>query len=97
MLISVLTLGFAVQAAWAGEVKDRIENQQDRIGQGIQSGQLTPKEAIRLEKGEQRIETNRQKALADGKMTRKERFKLNRQENKESRKIFRAKHNKRTA
>ena len=94
--IFVLALGFATQTGWAGEVKAREGNQQDRIARGIDSGQLTAGEAARLEKGEQRIEANRQKALADGKITRRERRKLNRQENRESRRIFKAKHNTRT-
>ena len=73
--------------------KDRIENQEKRIDQGVNSGQVTPKEAGKLETGEAKIEANREKALSDGKMTKKERRKLNHQENKQSRKIHRAKHN----
>ena len=79
---------------WAGEVKNREENQQDRIAQGVKSGELTPGEAAHLEKGEQKIETDREKALSDGKMTPKEKAKLNREENRESKKIYKKKHNK---
>ena len=92
-LVFGLVAGSFGSTAFAGEVKDREENQQDRIAQGIKSGELTPKEATNLEKGEAKIEKDRQKALADGKMTRKERKKLNKEENKESKKIFRKKHN----
>ncbi len=94
-IVLSLALGTMIGTAFAGEVLNREENQQDRIAQGIKSGQLTPGEAAKLEKGEQRIEANREKALADGKMTPREKAKLNRQENKESKKIYRKKHNAR--
>jgi hypothetical protein len=93
-LVLVLMTGVVSQAAWAGEVKDREENQQDRIDKGVQTGKLTAGEVNRLDKGEAKIESNRQKALADGKMTYKEKRKLNHEETKESKKIFKMKHNK---
>lgn len=92
-LVLSLVLTSMAPLVFAGEVKNREENQQDRIAQGVQSGQLTPKEAANLEKGEAKIEKDREKALADGKMTLKEKRKLNHEENKESRKIHRKKHN----
>ena len=95
-LVLSMVLGYTAQAVWAeGEVARREENQQDRIAQGIGSGQLTAGEAAHLEKGEQRIEKVRQKALSDGKITRAERIRLNKMQNRESRKIYRAKHNAR--
>ena len=96
-LILSLALASMAPLALAGEVKEREENQQDRIAQGVKSGELTGKEAARLEKGEAKIEKDREKALADGKLTPKEKRKLNREENKESRKIHRKKHNPKKA
>ncbi len=96
VVIFSMVLGYASQAAWAeGQVARRQDHQQERIANGINSGQLTPGETIRLEKGEKRIENTREKALADGKMTRGEKARLNKMQNKESRKIYRAKHNDR--
>ena len=92
-LLFSLLAGVTAPLAVAGEVKDREENQQDRIAQGVKSGELTKGETARLEKGEAKIEKDREKALSDGKMTPKERKKLNREENKESKKIHTAKHN----
>ncbi len=66
---------------------------EQRINQGVTSGQLTAAEAARLAAGEDRIEKRRQHAFNDGEMTIKERRKLNRQANRQSRKIYRAKHN----
>lgn len=97
-LVLSLAFGFRSQTVLAvGEVKAREENQGRRITQGVQSGQLTTNEAARLNKIEGRLETNRQKALADGKMSPWEARKLNRQENRASRKIYRAKHNAKKA
>ncbi len=100
-LVSGLALSLALISmaplAFAGEVQNREERQQDRIDQGIQSGQLTSKESANLEKREDKLEADRQAALADGKITPKERRKLNHEENRDSRKIYRKKHNKRTA
>ena len=36
-------------------VDQRQANQQDRIQQGVQSGQLTPKETAKLEKGQAKV------------------------------------------
>ncbi len=97
-LVLSLAFGFASQAAWAvGEVKAREEHQQKRITQGIQSDQLTTNEAAKLDKVEDKIETNRQKALADGKVTPIEARRLNRQENRASHKIYQLKHNAKKA
>lgn len=92
----ILVVGL-LMPVWAGEVKAREENQQDRINQGVASGELTAKETAHLEKGEANIEAARQQALSDGKVTRKEKARLNHSENKQSRKIYRAKHNNKKA
>ena len=54
----------------------RQERQEQRIDQGIQSGALTPREANRLEKGQQHVENLETKAQADGKITAKEKLRL---------------------
>ena len=100
IVMTVLAVSVLFQAgnltAWAEEsIKGREENQQDRIAQGINSGQLTAPEAAKLERGEAKIEKDREKAWADGKMTPKEHRKLEREENKESKRIHAAKHNRR--
>lgn len=77
------------------EVKRREENQQDRIAQGIKSGQLTAGEAAHLEKREAAInkEIKNDRAANGGKLTPAERRKVNRQENRTSAAIYRKKHN----
>lgn len=78
-------------------INARQENQQDRIAQGINSGQLTPKEAARLEKQEARINQLEAKDRASGgKLTNKERAELEGLLNSESGRIYRQKHDAQT-
>jgi hypothetical protein len=74
---------------------ERAENQQDRIANGIKSGQLTDKEAKHLENNEAKInnEVRNDRAANGGKMTSQEKAQVNRQQNRESRQIYNAKHN----
>lgn len=77
------------------EVNRREERQQDRIAQGIKSGELTPGEASRLEKGETCLQKQEAKDMAknNGHLTKAEQEKLNREENRLSKRIHRDKHN----
>jgi hypothetical protein len=83
--------------ALAAEVDRREGNQQARIGQGVESGQLTPHEAARLERKEGRInrQINRERAANGGHLTAAERRQVNREQDRTSRQIYRAKHNDR--
>ena len=78
-------------------IDKRQANQDKRIQQGVQSGQLTRKEAARLEKGQARIERMEQRAKADGVVTKKERAQVQQQQNVQSRRIARQKHDGQTA
>jgi len=87
----------AVQPPAKGEINQRKENQQDRIAQGIRSGQLTAGETARLESREASINRQeaRMKAANGGSLTSGERAKINREQNQTSRAIYRDKHNAR--
>jgi type II secretory pathway pseudopilin PulG len=76
------------------KVDQRQANQQQRIEQGVASGQLTGKEAAKLDKGQAQVEKKEAKAKADGKVTPKEREKLKHAQNKQSQKIRHEKHDK---
>ena len=80
-------------AALAGPSTAREARQQARIAQGNASGQLTAAEAVRLERGEARIEAERRAFWSDGRLSPRERAKLTRDLNRESRQIYRLKHN----
>jgi Skp family chaperone for outer membrane proteins len=75
-------------------IDKRQANQQQRIDQGVKSGELTSKEAARLEKGQERVQKMEDKAKADGKVTPKERARLQKAENTQSRHIAREKHDR---
>ncbi len=72
-------------------INARQENQQDRIAQGIKSGSLTPREAARLESQEARINGLESRLRQNG-LTPSERGRLERDLNRESRNIYRQKH-----
>jgi opacity protein-like surface antigen len=78
-------------------IDKRAANQEKRIDQGQASGQLTSKEAANLEKREAKLNNDIAAAKSDGTVTKAERKKLRHQENRDSRKIARKKHNARTA
>ena len=74
------------------KVDQRQANQQQRIDQGVASGQLTGKEAARLDKGQAQVE--KKEAKADGKVTANERQKLQHAQNQQSKKIRHEKHDR---
>lgn len=80
-------------------VEQRKENQQDRIANGVQSGQLTAGETANLEKKEAGInkETAKDRAANGGKLTAAEKKQINRQQNQMSKQIYADKHNANTA
>lgn len=77
-----------------GDVQRNI-NQQSRIEQGVQSGQLTNKEASQLERGQARVNRAEARAGADGHVSAREQARIQNKENAQSRHIFRDKHNNR--
>jgi hypothetical protein len=81
----------------AGSVVQRDVNQQTRIEQGLQSGELSAREASRLERGEARVERMEANALSDGKLSAAEKRRINRAQNAMSERIYREKHDAQTA
>jgi hypothetical protein len=79
------------------EVDQRQANQQERIGQGLQSGSLTAGEAEHLEKNEAKIQQQKQADMAahGGHLTKSEQNQINREQNAQSHAIYRDKHNSR--
>lgn len=100
------TVGFTVAAAAlasflilpssaeAGKIKKRAENQQDRIAQGVKSGELTAGETARVEKKEARLNHEVRDMREDngGKLTDAEKAKVNHQQNRLSKDIYKQKH-----
>lgn len=72
-------------------------HQQQRILQGEKSGQLTPKEAGKLERQEGRIDRAEANAAKDGNVSKQEARRINRMQNRESHRIRHEKHDGQTA
>ena len=76
-------------------INQRKENQQDRIAQGVKSGQLTAGETSKLEHQEAGInkEEKGMRAQDNGHLTKADKSLINKQQNQESKRIYRDKHN----
>jgi hypothetical protein len=74
----------------------RNVNQQTRIQNGMQNGSLTNHEASRLEAGQARTDRKVANAAANGHVGAAEQGRIQRTENRQSRNVYRKKHNERT-
>jgi hypothetical protein len=94
LLASVLlAVPAAAMAQTAATEVQRDVNQQQRIEQGLDSGQLTTGEAARLERGESRIDRMESNALRDGTLSGAEKARIGQAQNRESQAIYGLKHN----
>jgi CRISPR/Cas system-associated endoribonuclease Cas2 len=75
-------------------IQQRMQNQERRIQQGVNSGQLTPKEAGRLQAREAKIKQDEARMKSDGQLTAKERKKLNKELDNASDRIYKQKHDR---
>lgn len=99
-LVTALALtmaGLAMAQTATPNLDKREANQQQRIDQGVASGQLNAKETNRLQKREAKLTADEAAAKADGTVTRAERRKLQREANRDSKAIRKQKHDAQTA
>lgn len=77
------------------QINRRETNQQQRIANGVKSGQLSPAETRRLERGERRLARNEKRDMAKdgGHLTKQDQRQLNREANHMSARIAKDKHN----
>ncbi|GLQ96492.1 hypothetical protein [Dyella mobilis] len=76
------------------EVNNRLENQQDRINNGLKNGTMSQAQANRDETHDANIARRESvdEAKHDGHLTKQEKHNLNKSENHNSRAIYRQKH-----
>lgn len=76
------------------EVNQRLDNQNNRIQQGVQDGQIKPGQAARDEKRDARIarQEQRDKAKHDGHLTKREQKHMNKELNHDSHDIHKQRH-----
>lgn len=99
-LILIALVAMASNSAFAqsasNDFVERNINQQQRIEQGLQSGQLNTREAGRLEREEGRVERMEANAMKDGRVTPNEANRINQAQNRVSNDIYREKHDAQT-
>ena len=94
MVLVVSVVAASAQSRGRG-INAREHRQQQRIAQGVRSGELTSRETYRLERQEQRIDRqeDRFRESGDG-LSPRERAKLEHELNRESRNIYHQKHDR---
>ena len=92
-VMTLIVGSLLTQGAMASRGQGREGNQQARIQQGARSGQLTRSEVRNLNHHQAHIDRVRARAMADGVMTTKEARKIDKMEDRQSRRIFNEKHN----
>ncbi len=97
IIATVIVTGLLVfsQTASAGNLKKRLHRQDHRIQQGIHSGEITPREARKLDRDQRQVRQLRRHYLSDGHLSMRERIILNSRLDQSSKHIYRYKHNQR--
>lgn len=80
----------------AASETQRNVNQQTRIENGLQSGQLSTREAGKLERGQQKIDKTEQRAMRNGSLSPAERARIQKEQNAESKAVYAQKHDAQT-
>ncbi len=100
-LAAALAATLLLATAWpalASGMEDRVDNRQDRqdqrIDQGVASGELTRPEAHRLRQEQRHVARLERRSEADGTLSRREAIRLEKAQDRSSRHIARAKHDR---
>ena len=91
-LVSVSGVLASTASADTPRLNQRQQNQAQRIGQGVRSGELTRPETRRLVHGQRELRQDERMAKSDGVVTARERARLEREADQQSRRIHRQKH-----
>ena len=92
--MTLLMSGLVFAQAETPRIDKRQANQEQRIDQGIASGQLNGREANRLNNQQEHINKMEDKAKSDGVMTKRERARISAAQDRASRHIVREKHDR---
>ena len=91
-LASSVLLCVAAQAQTTGSETKRNADQQQRIENGLKSGQLSTREAANIEHQEQRVNRTESRDLRDGTLSAADKAQIQREQNHVSNDIYRQKH-----
>ena len=78
----------------AARVDNRQARQSDRITHGVEQGQITPREQLRLERQQRHINRLERRTNADGHVNAREAVRVERAQDRASRHIARSRHNR---
>ena len=93
LFFTMIAAAMISTSSQAQEIDRRRENQQDRIAQGLASGELTEKEAARLDHREANLNrTIRADRMSGGGLSARERLQIERRQNQLSKDIRKQKH-----
>lgn len=92
--LAAVSVSISAQAQSTPKLDQREARQEQRIDKGIESGQLTQREANRLERREVKLKTDEAAAKADGVVTKQEHAELHAEANRDSARIYRQKHDR---
>lgn len=92
----LLVLGLAADSfAQNRSINERQRRQQSRIYNGVNSGELTRREAYRLQRNQYRLNRTEQRfRRTGGRLTWRERYILDNRQDRASRRIYRQKHDR---
>ena len=97
LVLSAVTSLAQAQGTATPVIDQRQANQQQRINQGVASGELNKREARRLQRQQNAVQRAEDKAKADGVVTAGERKKITKMQDQTSKNIARQKHDAQTA
>lgn len=90
----VLAVPLLALAQSTPNIDQREANQERRIQQGVQSGSLTNREAVRLEQGQAHVQNMENRAKADGVVTAGERNRIRNAQDNQNKQIAKQKHDR---
>ena len=93
--VAMVGMFLVVGVGFAENIKKREKRQQERIDNGVESGDLTKKEAAKLKAQEAKLHREIKRDRKDGGgLTKKERAKIDAKQDRLSRRIAKQKHDK---
>lgn len=99
LLALTLSLGFLAPELASAQpqpgrprVDQRQAQQKKRVVAGVESGALTKKETVQLAKGQAHVRRVERRAEADGQVTAREKVRMEKAQDRQSRRIYRQKH-----
>ncbi|MFH1263517.1 MAG: hypothetical protein V1495_08790 [Pseudomonadota bacterium] len=92
VVIAVIGLATVATAQPAKHARHRQVRQQERIHQGVKSGELTPEEVRKLEQEQRLVRQAKRAARLDGVVTPEEKQKIHQMQEKTSKDIYDEKH-----